>query len=116
MNDGKIEDEAAIIGRVRIRRSTVILGKSVVKGPSITGEECEIGRNAYVGPYTAIGNRCHIASAEVDGSIVMDDTFVDVLRRFVRSMIGKWSKILNADGLLPKGERLVVGKNTTIHP
>jgi len=30
-------------------------------------------------------------------------------------MIGKESKILSANGLLPKGQRLVVGENTTIY-
>lgn len=29
--------------------------------------------------------------------------------------IGKESKILSANGLLPKGERLVVGENTTLN-
>ena len=29
--------------------------------------------------------------------------------------IGKESKILSANGLLPKGERFVVGENTTIY-
>jgi hypothetical protein len=30
-------------------------------------------------------------------------------------MMGKESKILSAKGLLPKGERLVVGENTPIY-
>ena len=29
--------------------------------------------------------------------------------------IGKESKILSANGLLPKGKRLVVGENTTLY-
>jgi hypothetical protein len=33
----------------------------------------------------------------------------------LRSMIGKGSKILSTDGLIPKGERLVVGENTTLY-
>jgi glucose-1-phosphate thymidylyltransferase len=100
---------------VKIGKGAVIFGKSVVRGPSIIGENCKIGPNAYVGPYTAIGDRCQITTAEVDDSIVMDDTVIDVERKLVRSMIGKGSKILNANGLLPKGERLVVGENTTVY-
>jgi len=99
---------------VDIGKSAVIFGKSVVRGPSIIGENCKIGPNAYVGPYTAIGDRCEITTAEVDDSIVMDDTVIDVERKLVRSMIGKGSKILSANGLLPKGERLIVGENTTV--
>ena len=32
----------------------------------------------------------------------------------MRNMIGKESKIISADGLMPKRERLVVGESTTI--
>ncbi len=39
---------------------------------------------------------------------------VDVERKLVRSKVGKGSKIQNANGFLPKGQRRVVGKNTTI--
>jgi glucose-1-phosphate thymidylyltransferase len=114
-NLGKVEDGATIAGRVKIGKGTVIFGKSVVRGPSIIGENAKIGPNAYIGPYTAIGDRCQIAAAEIDDSIVMEDTVVDVERKLVRSMVGKGSKILNANGLLPKGQRLVVGENTTVY-
>ena len=45
----------------------------------------------------------------------MNDAVIDVERKLVRSMVGKGTKILNANGLLPKGQRLVVGENTVIH-
>ena len=54
------------------------------------------------------------SQADIDDSIVMGDTVTDVERKLVRSMIGKGSKILSANGLLPKGERLIVGENTTV--
>lgn len=113
-NEGKVEDGASVVGRVRIGKGAVIMGKSVVKGPSIIGEDAKIGPNAYIGPYTAIGDRCQISNAEVDDSIVMEDAVVDIDKKIVRSMIGKGSKILSANGMLPKGERLIVGENTTI--
>jgi glucose-1-phosphate thymidylyltransferase len=113
-NEGKIEDGASVVGRVRIGKGAVIMGKSVVKGPSIIGEDAKIGPNAYIGPYTAIGDRCQISNAEVDDSIVMEDAVVDIDKKIVRSMIGKGSKILSSNGMLPKGERLIVGENTTI--
>jgi len=114
-NLGKVEDGATIAGRVKIGKGTIIFGKSAVRGPSIIGENVKIGPNAYIGPYTAIGDRCQITAAEIDDSIVMEDTVVDVERKLVRSMVGKGSKILNANGLLPKGQRLVVGENTTVY-
>ena len=77
--------------------------------------DSKIDSSAYVGPYTSIGDRCQITLAEVDDSIVIDDAVIDVERKFVRSMVGKGSKILSANGLLPKGQRLVVGENTTLY-
>jgi hypothetical protein len=56
-----------------------------------------------------------IATEEVDDSMVMDDTTVRVERKIVRNMVGKGSKILSTNGLIPKGERLMVGENTTIY-
>lgn len=76
---------------------------------------CRTGSNAYIGPYTAIGDRCQISSSEIDDSIVMEGSTISVERKIARSMTGKESTILNANGLMPKGERLVVGENTTIH-
>jgi glucose-1-phosphate thymidylyltransferase len=113
-NEGTVEEDATVIGRVTIGKGTTVLGRSVIRGPSIIGENCKIGPNAYIGPYTAIGDRCEIVAAEVDDSIVMDDTTINVERKIVRSMIGKGSKILSTNGLIPKGERLVVGENTTL--
>ena len=99
---------------MKIEKGAVIFGKSVARGPSTIGESCKIGPNAYVGLCVAIGDRCLISMAEVDESIVMDDIVTDVERKSVWSMIGKGSKILNANGLLPKGEMLFVRENTTV--
>lgn len=114
-NEGSVEAGSSVVGRVMVGKGTVITGRSVVRGPSIIGEGCKIGPGAYIGPYTAVGDRCQISSAEVDDSIIMEDAVVNVEKKLVRSMIGKGSKILSSSGMLPKGERLVVGENTTVH-
>ena len=115
LNEGKVEEGSTVVGRVRIGSGTVVMGRSVVRGPVIIGKNVKIGPNAYVGPYTAIGDGCHIAAAEVDDSIVMDEAIINVERKIVRSLIGKGSQILSSTGLLPKGERLVLGENTTLY-
>jgi len=104
-----------VVGRVTIGKGTSMMGRSVIRGPCIVGENCKIVPNAYIGPYTAMGDRCVIVAAEVDDSIVMDDTTVNVEMKIVKSMIGKGSKILSTNGLIPKGERLVVGETTTLY-
>jgi NDP-sugar pyrophosphorylase family protein len=67
---------------------TTISGRSVVCGPSIVGENCEIGPNAFIDPCTVIGDRCHIASAEIDDSTLMKDAAVNLDKTTVRSMVG----------------------------
>lgn len=114
-NEGIIEAGSTVKGRVRIGKGSAIKGSSVIRGPCIIGEAATIGPAAYIGPYTAIGDRCVVARAEVDDSIVMDDAVIDVEGKIVLSMIGKGSRILSSDGLLPKGERYIIGENTTIH-
>ena len=114
-NEGSVEEGATVVGRVRIGKGTVIISRTVVRGPSIIGENCKIGPNTYIGPYTSVGDNCQVKAAEIDDSIIMDDTVVDVERKIVRSMIGKGSRILSSNGMLPKGERLVVGENTTMY-
>jgi glucose-1-phosphate thymidylyltransferase len=84
------------------------------KGMTGSSNRRILGLDAHVRPYRAIGDGCEVARAEVDDSIIVDNTVINVERKIVRNMIGKGSKILSAKGLLPKGERLVVGENTTL--
>jgi len=115
VDEGTIEPGASVVGRVRIGKGSTITGRSVVRGPVIIGENCKIGPYADIGPYTSIGDRCRISRAEIDDSIVMDDTVVEVEKKIVRSIIGKGSRVLGSNGMIPKGERLVVGENTTLY-
>ena len=68
-----------------------------------------------LGPYTAVGDRCHISYAEIDDSIIMDDTRLEVRCKLVRSMIGKCSRVLSAEDLVPSSTRLIIGENTTLY-
>ena len=45
---------------------------SVVRGPAIIGEGCEI-RDAYIGPYTSVGDGCKVLGSEVEHSILLRD-------------------------------------------
>ena len=94
-------------------KRTVVFGRSADKSPSIIGENCWIGTDVYVRPYTAVGNRCQISAAEVDDSILMDGSNVRIERKFVRSMIGRNSKIVVSNGLLPKADKIAVWEGTT---
>ncbi|MBU1158549.1 MAG: glucose-1-phosphate thymidylyltransferase [Candidatus Thermoplasmatota archaeon] len=114
-NEGVVEGGCSVLGRVRIGKGAIISESSVIRGPAVIGEDCRIGPNAYVGPYTAVGDRSQVISAEVEDSIVMEDAVINIERKIVRSLIGRHSRIISSSGLLPKGERLIVGENTTLY-
>lgn len=57
---------------------------------------------------SALNQRCSLGG----DCIVLDESTIEIEGKLFRSMMGKESNILSANGLLPKGERLVVGENT----
>ena len=72
-NLGKIEANVVIKSLVSIGKNTIIRSGSYLVGPVIIGEDCEIGPNCYIRPFTSIGNSCHIgAASEVKNSIIMN--------------------------------------------
>lgn len=112
-NRGKIEDGAAVHGRVFIDEGTVIRKGSVIKGPVVIGKNCEIGPHTYIGPFTSIGDNSTIKNTEVEDSIILGETMIDCKRKIVGSLIGKNSTIRSYEKL-PVGNRFIIGENTTI--
>jgi glucose-1-phosphate thymidylyltransferase len=112
-NKGKIEKGAKVRGRVSIGKGTLVREGSVIRGPVIIGENCEI--NAYVGPYTSIGDNTKIKGGEIEASIIVGDSIIACDERIVESLIGNHSKIVSANDRLPKGRRFVVGENSFVN-
>ncbi len=67
--DGELTD-SQIEGRVIVEAGAV-LERCTVRGPAIIGAGARL-KDAYVGPYTAIGKRCEIESAEIEHSILLE--------------------------------------------
>ncbi len=55
---GETDATSEIHGRVRVGVGTR-LQNSIVRGPAVIGESCEIV-NAYIGPYTSLGDGCKV--------------------------------------------------------
>jgi glucose-1-phosphate thymidylyltransferase len=108
---GDIED-SEVRGRVDIGKGSIIKDNSVIKGPVIIGENCVIS-NAYIGPYTSIGNNCQIISTEIEDSIVMEGTRIANAVKIVDSLIGKDVNI-EKNGYLPKGNKFIIGDNSRV--
>ena len=89
------------------------LVRSVVRGPAVIGAGATI-EDAYVGPYTSIGDEVRICRAEVEHSIVLaGSTVEDLDTRMEASLLGRNVTLTRSDGL-PKTLRLLVGDNSTI--
>jgi glucose-1-phosphate thymidylyltransferase len=70
--------------------------------------------DAYIGPYTSIGDGVHIRRSEVEHSIILAGSVVEDLgTRMEASLLGREVKLTRSDGM-PKTLRLLVGDKSEI--
>ena len=104
--DSRIEGRVVIEAGARLERSTV-------RGPAIIGAGARLV-DAYIGPYSAIGENVTIEKAELEYSIVLSGSSVrDLEGRIEASLIGRNVDIARTPAL-PKAYRFVVGDNAEI--
>lgn len=85
--EGAVE-ESEVLGRVVVEAGARII-RSTVRGPAIIGREAVI-ENAYIGPFTSIGDRAVVRGSEVEHSILLEGASVtDVGARIESSLIGR---------------------------
>jgi glucose-1-phosphate thymidylyltransferase len=109
--DGEIV-AAHIVGRVVVEPGAR-LERSTVRAPAIIGAGA-ILRDAYIGPYTAVGTGCVIENAEVEHSILLERSSVRRLEgRLESSLLGKNAHITR-DHRQPRAYRFMVGDNSEI--
>ena len=109
--DGELID-AQVDGRVVVQEGAV-LERATVRGPAIIGAGAVV-RDAYIGPYTAIGDRCVVDSAEVEHSILLEGSEVSHLDgRMESSLLGKDVKISRGTRQ-PRAYRFMVGDSSEI--
>jgi glucose-1-phosphate thymidylyltransferase len=86
---------------------------SVVRGPAIIGARARL-RDAYVGPYTSIGDDVVIEGAEIEHSVVLPGASISHLGgRLEASVIGPRSRVFR-DFRLPRALRLTVGEGAEV--
>src|ERR671934_283828 len=104
--------ESRVEGRVVIEQGA-LLQRTTVRGPAIVGAGSRIS-DAYIGPYTAIGDDVVIDRAELEHSIVLAGSAIrDLEYRIEASLIGHNVQVGRGPSL-PKAYRLVVGDNAEI--
>ena len=104
--------ESRVEGRVVIETGAV-LERATVRGPAVIGRGARI-TDAYIGPYTAIGEDVAIHGSEIEYSIVLAGSSVrDLDGRVEASLIGR-NVAIGRSPALPKAYRFVVGDNAEI--
>jgi glucose-1-phosphate thymidylyltransferase len=109
--DGELVD-SRVDGRV-IVEAGARLERCSVRGPAIIGAGAHL-TDAYIGPYTAVGENCVISGAEVEHSILLSGSEVrDLDGRIESSLLGRNVKIGRGDRQ-PRAYRFMVGDNSEI--
>jgi glucose-1-phosphate thymidylyltransferase len=109
--DGELV-ESQVDGRVVVQVGAR-LERTAVRGPAIIGAGAQL-TDCYVGPYTAVGENCVIANAEVEHSILLAGAEIrDLEGRVESSLLGRNVKI-GRDEHQPRAYRFMVGDNSEI--
>jgi glucose-1-phosphate thymidylyltransferase len=110
--DGEVDEGSRIEGRVVVESGAQLV-RSVVRGPAVIGPGARI-EDAYVGPYTSIGESVEICRSEIEHSIVLAGSVVhDLGTRMEASLLGRNVKLGRSD-TVPRTLRLLVGDNSEI--
>jgi glucose-1-phosphate thymidylyltransferase len=104
--DSRVEGRVVIEPGARLERTTV-------RGPAMIGAGSRLV-DAYVGPYTAIGEDVTIERAEVEYSIVLSGSSItDLEGRMEASLIGRNVRVRRGPAM-PRAYRFVLGDNAEI--
>jgi glucose-1-phosphate thymidylyltransferase len=112
-NKGNVDINSNIIGRVNIEVGSYVKN-SIIHGPVLIGKDVLI-EDAYIGPYTSIGDRVQIINSELEQSIIMEDAcIIDVKFRIADSLIGR-SVNINSKKKKPAILELIIGDQSQIN-
>jgi glucose-1-phosphate thymidylyltransferase len=109
--EGTVDGASRIEGKVVVQRGAVV-ERSTIRGPAIIGERTRIV-DSYVGPFTSIYFDCLVNAAEIENSIVLEQSSISGLRRIESSLIGKNVEVGRAEQR-PRAYRLMLGDHSRV--
>lgn len=110
--EGYVDRDSQVGRRVRVQRGAEIIN-SVVRGPSIIGEDARIV-NSYVGPFTSIGHNVVIENSEIEHSMVLENSHIqNIGARIQDSLIGR-NVTINRSPIKPKAHKMTLGDNSQV--
>ena len=111
---GTIENCAILQGKVTIGEGTIVKSGCRIQGPTIIGKNCIIGSEAYIGPYSSIGDSTEIQGGEMENVVVLTNCKINCKKRIANSLIGANSKISAKESSPPNAYKFVAGENSDL--
>lgn len=106
VNHGNVHD-SQITGRVIIEKGAVVKNSTIL-GPAHIAANAMV-EGAYIGPFTSVGPGATVRKAEVEFSILEDNSVVeDVPLRLHECILGVGARVTKR-GALPKAHKLILG-------
>jgi glucose-1-phosphate thymidylyltransferase len=109
--DGSVDDASTVDGRVVVEAGATVVA-STLRGPLVIGAGTVV-EHSFIGPFSAIGDRCVVRNSEIEHSVVMSDSRVDDIPRLEDSLIGK-DVVVSRSQARPRALRLMVGDHCQI--
>jgi glucose-1-phosphate thymidylyltransferase len=110
--EGDIDADSRVEGRVVLAPGAQLV-RSVVRGPAVIGPGAKV-EDAYIGPYTSIGDDVEVSRCEVEHSIILSGSVVqDLGTRMEASLLGREVKLTRSEGP-PQTLRMLVGDKCEI--
>ena len=110
--EGYVDRDSQIGRRVTVEKGAEIIN-SVVRGPSIIGENTRIV-NSYIGPFTSIDRNVVVENSEIEHSMILENSRIsDIEARIQDSLIGRNATITKSP-YKPKALKFTLGDNSNI--
>lgn len=110
--EGYVDRDSQVGRRVKVQKGAEIVN-SIVRGPSIIGENARIV-NSYIGPFTSISNNVVVENSEIEHSMVLENSRItDIESRIQDSLIGR-DVIIQRSPIKPKALKLTLADHSNV--
>jgi glucose-1-phosphate thymidylyltransferase len=109
--EGEVDGVSELDGRVVVEAGATVV-RSRVRGPVVIGAGAKV-TDSFIGPFSAIGNRCVIERSDVEHSVILDDSRVIGAGRLEDSLLGHHVEVTRSERR-PRATRLMVGDHCQV--
>lgn len=108
---GVVDGSSRIMGRVVLEEGAFV-ARSEVRGPVIIGAGTVV-EDAFIGPFTSVGQRCTIKNSALDHCVVLDEAVIDDVGRLEDSILGRNAVVHRRPGN-HRAMRLMIGDDVEV--